>query len=133
MTKTNFGFSILLSIILLFPPGFLFHASGNIMEVNNSAKKIKLSGRLQECGLRSSDPEITAIEFSSSIELLSKINLKKVTIEITDQYGNIVFAKKGDLNAGQKISIRTIDWDEGEYNLAITSEDGGYISGIFEL
>lgn len=130
-SNSKHSFRILLLFTFLIPFSFLNFALGNVNKTSSS--DIELSGKLDECSLRSSGSEILAFQESASIIFSPMININNITIEITDESDNVVFSDIENLKYGENIVINISDLAKGSYSLSIESCSGGSLTGGFDI
>jgi hypothetical protein len=59
--------------------------------------------------------------------------LNVVSVEITDEAGNLIYVEDCNTNDENQVSIYLYGLEEGIYNVSFISETGGYLSGDFEV
>ena len=96
-------------------------------------KKIDLQGSLAQGSTRSSgDPfEVFLSPYSIDISFLQ--DLRDITIEITDEWGETVYYNIVNPVSGQTLPISIIGWEEGIYTITFSDDTGGCIYGEFEI
>lgn len=95
-----------------------------------------LKGTLNNGFLKSSNTDFIVtvdVGFINISYLNDYITNDCITIEITNETGQVVYYNPTDPVAGKNLMINCSDWEEGCYSISITDNSGGCISGNFYI
>lgn len=105
-------------------------------EIKESGRSVvELQAALHSGTLRSSSGEpIQAIFDAYILEILYLQDIESLSVEITDEFGNIVYKESsGNRNSGSITQVNISDWKSRSYFIKFYYIDGGLIYGSFEL
>ena len=125
---------ILISVMALLPFVGYAHVSTD-STTDEEKKEIKLNTNTWiEKPARSFSTPFTAVIESGILTIQSEDVSCDLTICITDcQSGNVVYSMEASQGNGSLITIPTDGWGSGQYCLAISNPERGYVFGYFSL
>jgi hypothetical protein len=114
---------------------FSSFTSSSIIKSNDKDKEdeIELFGSLGNGKARSLSYPFMVTKSSSFITVSYLNNLSNIHVEITDEYGQQVYYITVNPIAGNHLLINTFGWDNGNYQIVFSNNNGGSIYGEFDI
>jgi hypothetical protein len=86
--------------------------------------EIVIMGDFQTGRVKSLFKPFTVWQSGSSIEVIWQSSLTNITVEVSDETGNIVYSVVVSPTSGELLTINASDWEAGDYIISITNASG---------
>ena len=107
---------------------------GGTAAMRGDSNPIVLKGELitDTSGAKSGAPVAASLDEGVVVVQFNQ-TLGSLNVKVVDDQGSTMYQKNVKANAGSSVTIDTETWDNGEYTLTITDDEGGCLEGVFEL